>query len=160
MSRYLVYVDGACSHNGNDARAVTTGSFAVYGLPDGMGAIGRDAAFHEMVLALEPLEHQSRFIVHPPPGARPTNNIAEALSLQTALAWCLEEGILSQGNHVTVCMDSQLTLNQFAGLCRINVPVLRKAHRDMHAMLDRRSGAMLKLVWIPGAVMKGTIIGH
>ena len=161
--QYIVYVDGACSNNGNlDAQA--SGSFAVYRL-DKPSRISTE--LHDRLLMDKSICHESRFHIPANNDCRPTNNMAEASSLHTAIAWCLDNNVLIPGNDLHICMDSQLVLNQFAGLYKTNNRRLREIYTGIYAMLRRKSTKhdedlekCLHLHWIPGDVMKRSIIGH
>lgn len=82
---YLVYVDGLCKRNGSsDAEA--GGSFAVYRLEKGEKV---DDSLHVRLARRMPLYHDSEFAVVVSEQEQATNNYAEAVSLQTAIAWLI-----------------------------------------------------------------------
>lgn len=161
--RYLVYADGACSNNGR-IDAEIEGSFAVYGLAFEHGEIPE--AVHAKLVGETPLYHARRIGLVAPKGARPTNNLAEALTLHAALAWICSNNLFMRGNTVTVFMDSQVVLFQVTGMYRARNH-MKAIYQRIYQMLSihcAQAGCaleeMLKFDWIPGALMKASVIGH
>lgn len=161
--RYLAYADGACSNNGR-IDAEIEGSFAVYALPNEHGEISE--AVHAKLVGETPLCHACRISLVAPKGARPTNNLAEALTLHAALAWICSNNLLIRGNSVTVFMDSQVVLFQITGMYKARNH-MRTIYQRIYQMLEahrEKTGCpleeMLKFDWIPGSLMKASVIGH
>lgn len=160
---YLVYVDGLCKRNGsNDAEA--GGSFAVYRLEKGEKV---DDSLHARLARRMPLYHDSEFAVVVSEQEQATNNYAEAVSLQMAIAWLISGGLLVQGNTIHICMDSQLVLNQIVGMYKTKKIHLKKIYMSIYDMLDKHSKAigtnaekLIAFHWISGDVMKASVIAH
>lgn len=160
---YLVYVDGLCKRNGSsDAEA--GGSFAVYRLEKGEKV---DDSLHVRLARRMPLYHDSEFAVVVSGQEQATNNYAEAVSLQTAIAWLISGGLLVQGNTIHICMDSQLVLNQIVGMYKTKKIHLKKIYMSIYDMLDKHSKAigtnaekLIAFHWISGDVMKASVIAH
>ena len=160
---YLVYVDGLCKRNGSsDAEA--GGSFAVYRLEKGEKV---DDSLHVRLARRMPLYHDSEFAVVVSEKEQATNNYAEAVSLQTAIAWLISGGLLVQGNTIHICMDSQLVLNQIVGMYKTKKIHLKKIYMSIYDMLDKHSKAigtnaekLIAFHWISGDVMKASVIAH
>ena len=160
---YLVYVDGLCKRNGSsDAEA--GGSFAVYRLEKGEKV---DDSLHVRLARRMPLYHDSEFAVVVSEQEQATNNYAEAVSLQTAIAWLISGGLLVQGNTIHICMDSQLVLNQIVGMYKTKKIHLKKIYMSIDDMLDKHSKAigtnaekLIAFHWISGDVMKASVIAH
>lgn len=160
---YLVYVDGLCKRNGSsDAEA--GGSFAVYRLEKGEKV---DDSLHARLVRRMPLYHDSEFAVVVSEQEQATNNYAEAVSLQTAIAWLISGGLLVQGNTIHICMDSQLVLNQIVGMYKTKKIHLKKIYMSIYDMLDKHSKAigtnaekLIAFHWISGDVMKASVIAH
>ncbi|NME52586.1 hypothetical protein [Desulfovibrio piger] len=160
---YLVYVDGLCKRNGSsDAEA--GGSLAVYRLEKGEKV---DDSLHVRLARRMPLYHDSEFAVVVSEQEQATNNYAEAVSLQTAIAWLISGGLLVQGNTIHICMDSQLVLNQIVGMYKTKKIHLKKIYMSIYDMLDKHSKAigtnaekLIAFHWISGDVMKASVIAH
>ena len=160
---YLVYVDGLCKRNGSsDAEA--GGSFAVYRLEKSEKV---DDSLHVRLARRMPLYHDSEFAVVVSEQEQATNNYAEAVSLQTAIAWLISGGLLVQGNTIHICMDSQLVLNQIVGMYKTKKIHLKKIYMSIYDMLDKHSKAigtnaekLIAFHWISGDVMKASVIAH
>lgn len=168
---YLVYVDGLCKRNGSsDAEA--RGSFAVYRLEKGEKVDDslHDSlhnSLHARLARRMPLYHDSEFAVVVSEQEQATNNYAEAVSLQTAIAWLISSGLLVQGNTIHICMDSQLVLNQIVGMYKTKKIHLKKIYMSIYDMLDKHSKAigtnaekLIAFHWISGDVMKASVIAH
>ena len=158
--KYLIYADGACTHNGR-TNAKACGSFAVYDVTH----LGFDDDVHDVLVFEQPLHHESMFDVIAT--GRATNNMAEAQALHTALAWACQCGLLSPGNEVHVCMDSQLVLNQFTGMYKTKNVNLRSVYTRTYDMLRKQSEkvgcdveGLIHFHWISGEVMKASVIAH
>lgn len=163
--KYIAYADGACSNNGRRDAGVS-GSFAVYIAPDAENA-DEKGVNHAYFLEAEPLYFARRMALVAPEGARPTNNVAEALTLHATIAWLCESGALQKGNLVTIFMDSQIVLCQMSGLYRVKNRNMLGIYRRIHALLDRQAKKagckmeeILRFDWIPSDLMKATIIAH
>lgn len=161
--KYLAYADGTCSNNGR-IDAEIEGSFAVYELLPEQGEISE--AVHAKLVGQTPLYHARRISLVAPKGARPTNNLAEALTLHAALAWICSNRLLLRGNSVTVFMDSQVVLFQITGMYKARNH-MRTIYQRIYQMLEahrENTGCpleeMLKFDWIPGSLMKASVIGH
>lgn len=159
--RYIAYADGACSNNGKRDASIS-GSFAVYDASDIKEQIN-----HAYFLEIDPLYFAPRMALVAPEGSRPTNNLAEALTLHAAIAWLKGAGVLKKGNLVTIFMDSQIVLYQMSGLYRTKNRHIRGVYQQIHGLLDREAKSVgckmedvLHLDWIPGDLMKATIIAH
>ena len=121
---YLVYVDGLCKRNGSsDAEA--GGSFAVYRLEKGEKV---DDSLHVRLARRMPLYHDSEFAVVVSEQEQATNNYAEAVSLQTAIAWLISGGLL--------------VLNQIVGMYKTKKIHLKKIYMSIYDMLDKHSKAI------------------
>ena len=158
---YLVYVDGLCKRNGSSEAG---GSFAVYRLEKGEKV---DDSLHVRLARRMPLYHDSEFAVVVSEQEQATNNYAEAVSLQTAIAWLISGGLLVQGNTIHICMDSQLVLNQIVGMYKTKKIHLKKIYMSIYDMLDKHSKAigtnaekLIAFHWISGDVMKASVIAH
>lgn len=159
---YLIYADGACSANGK-AYARASGSFAVYVVDT--YEEGKD--YHYKLSRTQPLYHEARFDV-PVIGGRPTNNMAEAQTLYSALIWACENGLLNNpGNVVHLCMDSLLVLNQFTGLYACKNSQLRDVYIKIYDLLRNKTEEvgydvekLIHVHWISGDTMKASVICH
>lgn len=161
--KYLAYADGACSNNGR-MNAEIEGSFAVYRLSPQLEKITNEV--HSALFGETPLYHANRISLVAPKGAHPTNNLAEALTLHAALAWICANNLLMKGNSVTVFMDSQVVLFQMTGMYRAKNH-MRAIYQRIYQMLGNHAGKtgcpvedVLKFDWIPGDLMKASVIGH
>lgn len=159
--RYIVYADGACSNNGRQ-NAKIEGSFAVYEVTDNSQSFD-----HASLVGKDPFYFAPRITLLVPEGGRPTNNLAEALTLHTAITWLCGSGILSKPNDVTIYMDSQMVLYQMSGLYKTKNGSIREVYQRIHGLLaqqGKKAGCkmedILHLDWIPGELMKSTVIGH
>lgn len=177
MDKLLIYSDGACSNNGK-AAAEICGSFAAYFVPqDSTWSDNPDG--HYALKKQKPLVHESRVAlnmddyllpanvampmlvphtVYDKP--KPTNNVAEALTLSKALAWakCAIHGGTLLCKNIEVCMDSKLVLYQIQGIYSTNNRVLRKIYGGILSTIDKLPP--VTFTWIPGDLMKQTIISH
>lgn len=159
---YYIYADGGCKNNGKHGKAEPFCSFAVYRCsrtPEG-------AELHRQLKSLKPVHHASRLALHCADHV-PTNNQAEANALAMAIAWCVNEKLVSPVNDIHIFMDSELVLNQFLGLYRTRHRHLRDVYSGIYTMLGNHSKKhgfdaekCFHLKWIPGETMKQTIIGH
>lgn len=160
---YLVYVDGLCKRNGSrDAEA--GGSFAVYRLEKGEKV---DNGLHDRLARRMPLYHDSEFAVVVSDQDQATNNYAEAVSLHTAISWLISSGLLTDGNTIHICMDSQLVLNQVVGMYKTKKIHLKKIYMSIYDMLGKHGKAigmnaekLITFHWISGDVMKASVIAH
>lgn len=157
--RYLAYADGSCVGNGR-YNARMRGSFAVY-------SIGAGEINHEKLKEENPIIHVSMFTIPALENVRPTNNIAEACSLRNAIFWLMKNAYLKEDNEIVLCMDSELVLSQFCGVYGIKRRYLREIYAEIYKTLSdysEKSGfnaeKCLTLKWIPGEIMKSSIIGH
>ncbi len=173
MDKLLIYSDGACSNNGK-AAAEICGSFAAYFVPqDSRWADNSEA--HYSLKKQKPVIHESRVALTMPPAVigapmlvphtlydkpKPTNNVAEALTLSKALAWAKSaiHGGKLLCKSIEVCMDSKLVLYQIQGIYSTNNRVLRKIYGGILSTIDRLPP--VAFTWIPGDLMKQTIISH
>lgn len=162
--RYITYADGACSNNGR-SNAKIEGSFAVYAVES--QDLSGQFTDHASLIGKEPLYFASRITLLIPKGGRPTNNLAEALTLHAAIAWLCGNDILAKHNDVTICMDSQMVLYQMSGLYKTRNGPMREVYQRIHDLLRKqgkkagcRMEEILHLDWIPGELMKSTVIGH
>ena len=161
--QYLVYVDGFCKGNGR-SDAVAGGSFAVYKL-DGGDTV--NSTIHEKLCGVTPLYHDKEFAVVVADKEHATNNYAEATALRTAIVWLITGGVLIPGNKIHICMDSQLVLNQIAGLYKTRSSHLRKIYQSIYAMLEKHGESigmnaekLISFHWISGDIMKASVIAH
>lgn len=160
--QYLVYSDGGCPSNGRGTTNMF-GSFAVYELPDG---ISDD--IHDILVEQKPKHFCSKMDI--PTVAKycgATNNIAEASTLHTAISWVVAHGLLIPGNHVHICMDSELVVRQVIGMYKTKNPHLKKLYGEIYRILAEHSKeigvnaeSLITFHHIPGTVMKKTIINH
>ena len=157
---FLMYADGLCPNNGRYGKANSQGSFAVYSL----NHRGYSEDIHEDLRTEHPLCHEEKFQIV---ATNPTNNIAEAKSLSTGIMWCLKTGILSKGNVLHICMDSRLVLEQFSGVSQTKNRYLLDVYKSLYQVLDhyrKDTGydpeKSIALHWIPGTIMKESIIAH
>jgi hypothetical protein len=106
-----------------------------------------------------------------------TNNGAEANTLLMVLSEINTLKLITPGNKIIVCMDSELTINQTTGLYKINNTELRNVHKSIQTMLKSWDNQLRKfhiegvggypklneiftLLYIPGDVMKKTRVDH
>lgn len=143
---YICLVDGACSNNGK-YEAEASGSFAIYETSYEVPA--------DRLWDYTPIVHNKRFSI-PLTGRQSTNNAAEAVALLTLIMELDRLGALGR-HEILVYSDSQLTINQFYGVYRINNQALKKIHGQIKNALKGRT---IKLAWISGETMKSTIINH
>ncbi len=131
---YIAYVDGGLpgngqAHNGNQM----FGSFLVKHRETGDIKVKK-----------------SRFPIYNQ-GSNSTNNLAEWRAL---LALVTELKALNIIDNTKIFMDSQLVINQYKGIYRINKPHLKQVAQNVKALCQS-----LDLNWIPGTEMK-LILGH
>ncbi len=150
----MIYSDGACSNNGK-AEAYMCGSFAAYVVPNGTKwrCPGNEEA-HYRLKEQKPIIHIQKAPIIAAPHERATNNLAEAKTLEMALIWAREY----HTNCITVCMDSQLVMFQIQGICTTNNMVLRRIYCLILKIMDKLPH--ITFAWIPGDLMKQTIIAH
>ena len=150
----LIYSDGACSNNGK-AEALMCGSFAAYFVPDGLQwrCPGNEEA-HYRLKEQTPIIHIDRAPILAGNFERATNNLAEAKTLEMALTWA--KGYIT--DTITVCMDSKLVMYQVQGIYTTNSGVLRRVYGSILNLMDRLP--RITFAWIPGDLMKQTIIAH
>lgn len=163
MAKLLIYSDGACTGNGT-SRGTIGGSYAAYSVDPDMNWRGTRAENDHMLLAEEdPVEFRHRFDLPIGKTERPTNNLAEAKTLEVALAW-VKWYIKNHPEYdeVEICMDSQLVMNQLQGIYATNNTALRRVHNRILKLLDslEAGGVRHQFTWIPGTLMKKTIIAH
>lgn len=117
---------------------------------------------HMALLDTEPVEHVSRADIVLSGHELPTNNIAEAKTLLMALTWAMSMVRKGGIDEVLVYMDSKLILYQLKGIYATRNPGLRRTHSHIREVIGkiREAGVSLELKWIPGDLMKKTIIGH
>ncbi len=157
--RYLIYADGACPGNGK-ADARMEGSFAVY-------KIGAGEPDHAALALERPKWFFPRLSFLPAPGQRSTNNVAEACTLRQTMLWALKEGLFTEDNHLTICMDSQLVIYQFSGLYKTKSQQIREIYQSIYRAFKEHKEQtgidpekLFTLEWISGETMKASVIGH
>lgn len=150
----LIYSDGACTNNGK-AEAVVSGSFAAYEVPAGTQwrCPGNEEA-HYRLKEQRPVVHISRAPIFVGGYERATNNLAEAKTLLMALTWAKSYST----DMITICMDSKLVMFQIQGIYTTNNRVLRKIYSSILNIIDNLP--KIRFDWIPGDLMKQTIIAH
>lgn len=164
MSKLLVYSDGGCTEIGT-RKAAAYGSFAAYLVDDKSVWGGTGSERRHMELTSEkPLVHCARESLVMDPNVNATNNMAEAMTLESALIWVLRwlHQKKVKVTCVEVCMDSRLVAFQVQGIYRTHCKNLRKVYgRILDLMYNITStGCEIKITWIPGDLMKKTIIRH
>lgn len=159
--KLLMYSDGACTFNGRK-QAKATGSYAAYLVPSRSTWSWRVPENDEKHLYLarvgKPLVIRRRIALV---CQRPTNNLAEAKTLDSALVWA-RNYVRSHSDDITsveVCMDSRTIEYQLKGVYRTKAEHLRRVHAHILDTIDEIA-VPVRLVWIPGALMKQTIIAH
>lgn len=165
---FLMYCDGGCPSNGHYGRAHMFGSFAVYEAEEEKEFLHITEELHDTLREREPLHFEHKFdIISERRNESPTNNIAEARTMFTALAWACSAGLLRRGNTLTVCCDSQLIVNQITGDYKCNSVALKNTYKALYAVLKEESERQgynveraIRFVWIPGTEMKQTILEH
>ena len=162
--KLLMYSDGACTFNGRKG-AAASGSFAAYLVPCGTiwGWHGPESEEKHLRLKEEgrPLVHMEKMTVVAGAHERPTNNLAEAKTLESALIWA-RNYVRDHHDDVTsveVCMDSRTIEYQLKGVYRTNAEHLKRIHARILDIIDEIE-VPVHLVWIPGTLMKQTIIAH
>lgn len=150
----LIYSDGACSGNGK-ADAQICGSFAAYEVPG--GTKWRCPGNEDNHYALK--EQTPIVYIHKAPilvsrNERATNNLAEARTLEMALTWAKSYST----DAIVVCMDSRLVMFQIQGIYTTNNRALRRVYGSILDTMDRLP--RITFSWIPGDLMKQTIIAH
>lgn len=150
----LIYSDGACSNNGK-VEANISGSFAAYFVPTGTQwrCPGNEEA-HYRLKEQRPIVHISRAPIFVNQYERPTNNLAEAKTLEMALIWAQSYST----DLITVCMDSKLVMYQIQGIYSTNNRALKRVYSSILDTMDRLP--KIRFDWIPGDLMKQTIIAH
>lgn len=128
--------------------AKAEGSYAIY--------VSSETLTLEELHQREPAVHNSRFSL-PLTGKRSTNNAAEAMSLLNLVMDLNRIHAFGPDSEVLVHMDSNLTINHFYGLYQLKDQTLRSIHSQIKKALGPN---VITLKWIPGEVMKKTIIGH
>lgn len=162
-SKLLIYTDGACSGNGT-SKGTIAGSYAAYAVDPDTNWRGTRAENEHMLLAeAEPVEFRHKVTLPVSEMERPTNNLAEAKTLEMALAW-LKQYIKENTDYkeVEICMDSQLVMYQLQGIYATNSPPLRRVYGRILKLLDalEARGVKYSFTWIPGVLMKKTRIAH
>ena len=155
MRALLVYADGACRCNGVYGEADAQASYAVYSVP----CLPETSLEHLAIRdACKPLVHIERAHVTPPVGRQPTNNLAEASALLMAASWLHRHGTLAPYKRkIRICMDSELIIAQVTGLYRTRAHQLLNFYRSIHNLIPMNQ---VEFRWIPGDLMKQTIIAH
>lgn len=150
----LIYSDGACTNNGK-AEAQMCGSFAAYFVQPGTRwrCPGNEEA-HYRLKEEEPIVHVSRAPILVGNYERATNNLAEAKTLEMALIWAKN----FRPDALTICMDSKLVMYQIQGIYTTNSNILRRTYGTILNIMDRLP--KINFAWIPGDLMKQTIIAH
>lgn len=163
MAKLLIYSDGACTNNGWD-NAEICGSYAAYDVSPELNWRGTRASDNHMSLLNEtPLEVQHRVQLPYFSNERPTNNLAEVKTLELAVMWANNYIKRHQEySEIEFCLDSQLVLNQVQGVYAVRNAPLRKVYIRIHTILDRfdKKNVNVRWTWIPGDLMKQTIIKH
>lgn len=167
-AHFLIYCDGGCPNNGQYGKAKMFGSFAVYKAEEEQEFLHVNEELHEKLHEREPYHFEHKFdIVSEKKHESPTNNIAEASTMFTALSYARSAGLLRRGNTLTVCCDSQLIINHITGAYKCNSLALKGIYKAIYAMLKDESTRQgynveraIRFVWIPGTSMKQTIIEH
>jgi ribonuclease HI len=150
MKIHYCYVDGACSNNGK-VDAVAEGSYAIY--------VAEGDMTHEMLSKMTPtkFEHRTRFALN---NVRPTNNVAEAMAVLSLLTELKRLKAFDEGARVVIYCDSELTVNQLAGLYKIKNKTLKDIHAKIKTLLADQYTTNIRLEWISGDFMKQTILNH
>jgi len=121
ITEYICYVDGGCQGNGG-SNPKAYGSYMIF---KGKTKIAGESRF-SLVSASSKL--------HP---GRPTNNMAESLSINKALSHINYLNILSDINNiVTIRSDSELTIYQIKGIYKIKDPQLLQISKDRNHILN------------------------
>lgn len=159
MPRIYCYSDGFCEDNGK-ASAVAGGSYAIYSID------GDKEPSHEELSLLTPIHHEERFLLNTC-GTKPTNNVAEAQALLQLTTHLISQGLLAPENKVVVFMDSQLIMYQVLGAYKVKDQKIKQVLKNLYTVFkkwetkhDLKIKDHLDLRWIPGTVMKKTVIGH
>lgn len=160
QNKLLLYADGACRYDGPDG-GVTSGSFAAYLVPRKSKWRNREEEHLVLKEHGHPLIHQGRMSVGVTKTERGTNILAEAKMLETALVWA-RNYIKSQKDDVAeveVCVDCQAVERQLKGYRPThNRPLKKVLQRIRRIILD--IDLPVRITWIPGVLMKQTIIAH
>jgi ribonuclease HI len=123
---YTCYVDGGCLRNGRED-ASAYGSFKIFQGYDNSGPILKE-------------EKEFPIVVVATTGCprRPTNNMAEGISINRALTCIIHMGILNaEGSQARIFTDSEILLNQILGVYRINNPQLKLIARERNSLVTR-----------------------
>lgn len=163
MPKLLIYTDGACKGNGRRV-AVVKGSYAVYEVPEDTRWYSNDNA-HLELRNTTPLASCILYEISTRKGARRTNNFAEAAALQVAIIWLHDNFERYRPDSVEICMDSQVVYYQIQGIYKTHDAMLKQIYNEigvtMAAVFDNKTlGDRIKFTWIPGDLMKQTILGH
>ena len=127
------------------------GSYAIY--------VAEDGLTHEMLAAMTPtkLEHRLRFALN---NVRPTNNVAEAMAVLSLLTELVRCSAINEDTKVVIYCDSELTINQLAGIYKVKNQALKVIHNNIQKLLSGLYTKNIHLEWIPGDMMKQTVINH
>lgn len=150
----LIYSDGACTNNGK-ANAEVCGSFAAYFVPTGTPCrCPGNEEVHYRLKGQRPIVHIHKAPIFVGKFERATNNLAEAKTLEMALTWAKSYST----DLITVCMDSKLVMYQIQGIYTTNNKALRRVYSSILDTIDQLP--RVAFAWIPGDLMKQTIIAH
>lgn len=160
MSRLLIYSDGGCNQTG------AYGSYAAYGFAAEEAFPGTEEEHIRLHSEKQPIVFNSRFPIVLS-GFRPTNNMAEAATLLSALTWLCTNRTFSKKDSFLLCLDSELVINQMLGVYRVSNTTLKRLYTSIHTLLGRseqKTGfsieKLISFKHIPGVLMKQLIIGH
>ena len=173
MKTILIYCDGGCSNNGQ----VNASSYASYrafevlmALPMNTLTASQEAKLTDLpdtALADLPTTHQpyvTELVHHTAPlhkaeNDRQTNNTAEARAMQLAVQWL---ATVNYPYTAYLFSDSQLTVNQAAGIWKTRNKALKEIHGDIQHIGQKacRNGLnKIKLRWVPREYIV-PVLGH
>jgi len=110
------YTDGGCYNNGR-ASAKAYGSYLI--MDKNKKQVAGSSRFDLVTTSTKKR-----------PG-RPTNNMAESLAINMALTHILNDPKLcNPRTFITICSDSELTINQINGIYKINNPQLLQISKN------------------------------
>ena len=176
--KYIVYVDGGCYNNGT-VNAEAYGSFSIYKITNNQTNLDyqfsidpNDQQMRPYILKAQVNPNQpqhkgnvtlienTKFIIAPY-GGKVSNNIAEAVSLETAIKKLTVNNILIPKQLNTIIyMDSKLTINQYTGLWKGKDKTLKSIQHSIKDYVKNKDVLLSFIIgWIPNELMK-EVLGH
>jgi ribonuclease HI len=128
----MAFVDGGCTGNGSQ-NGKAYGSYHVYDVTNIPNITPQEAPLRgKLVLDSGRIDINANSW-----NTRPTNNLAEAVSMMLLLTTLNNKGLMSPKNTVDIYCDSELVLNQLMGVYRTKNPSLLKIHQGTYDVIHK-----------------------